>query len=281
MSEIKDYVTYARTFENYKWYKPLITLILTAIIYFIILGATLILFMAIFGESFFSGFGGYESFNNINASTVFSFITLILFAPSLYIASKILHDRPFNSYSSSHGGWRWKLYFKCLIVPFIIYMILTIISIATGDAGDGIIKFSAATLIIYLILIPLQCISEEYMYRGLLLQTLGSWLNIPIIAIIMQAIIFGLTHAYNSLGVVAIIFSGIVYGIIAWKANGLEASSAIHTINNLTVFITTGFGLSTVTSTASNIDFIIDIGITLLCGALMLYIGSKYKWFDE
>ena len=39
MSEtnIKDYITIGREFENYKWHKPLVTIILSAVIFFILI----------------------------------------------------------------------------------------------------------------------------------------------------------------------------------------------------------------------------------------------------
>ena len=52
---------------------------------------------------------------------------MVMFAPAIYIASKIVRDRPFSSYSSSHGGWNWKLYLKCLSIPFAIYYDVTIL----------------------------------------------------------------------------------------------------------------------------------------------------------
>ncbi|MBQ6099260.1 MAG: hypothetical protein IJL02_05285, partial [Methanobrevibacter sp.] len=55
--------------------------------------------------------GTYEGLNSA-LPIIISDLILIMFIPSLYLASKIVNDRPFSSYSSSRGGWNFKLYFK-------------------------------------------------------------------------------------------------------------------------------------------------------------------------
>ena len=140
---------------------------------------------------------------------------------------------------------------------------------------------SLITMILSLILIPAQCIAEEYVFRGILMQTLGSWFKIPILAIIIQAILFAIGHSYNSLGVISVGISGILYGFLVWRTNGLEASSAIHSINNLMGFYVVALGLSSISSTLTVLDFVMDIFITVLSVALVYYIGNKKGWFSE
>lgn len=65
---------------------------------------------------------GYEALISPMA-ILFSNLLIIIFIPSLYLASKVVKDRPFSSYSSSHGGWNAKLYFKAFIIPLIMYIL--------------------------------------------------------------------------------------------------------------------------------------------------------------
>ena len=58
----------------------------------------------------------------------------------------------------------------------------------SGPKGTN--HFSVLFLIITLIMVPLQCIAEEYAFRGLFMQSLGSWFNIPILAIVSLSISF-------------------------------------------------------------------------------------------
>ena len=225
--------------------------------------------------------GGYETLNTSDASVYYSYLSVAVFIPSLYLASKIVRDRPFSSYSSSRGGWNWKIYFKCLAIPIIIYVIYYAISLIINPESGASSEVSLVTVIIATILIPVQCIAEEYVFRGVLMQTIGSWFKIPILAIIIQAIIFAIGHTYDIKGVIAVFVSGIVLALLAWKSNGLEAGAAIHSINNLMSFYLVAFGLGSISSTVSIWDFAVDIIITVITALAVYYIGNKKDWFSE
>ena len=282
-NKFPDYVTFPRTFENYKWYKPLIRIVLVVILYLVFEAILTFVFQAIYGTNVLDSIarGGYETLNNSDASVYYSYLSMVMFAPAIYIASKIVRDRPFSSYSSSRGGWNWKLYFKCLSIPFAIYFVAFLISLFTSNNSGSNSHVSLMAIILSLIIIPAQCIVEEHVFRGILMQTLGAWFNNPILAIIIQAIIFAVVHSYNSIGVISIGISGIAYGLLSWRTNGLEASSAIHSINNFISFFTVAIGVSSISSTVSYTDFAIDITITLISVIALYYVGVKKGWFDE
>ncbi|WP_458405416.1 CPBP family intramembrane glutamic endopeptidase [Methanobrevibacter sp.] len=276
-----DYITYGRTFENYRWYKPILTILLTTILFILFNAILFAIGYFAYGESFLlQSMGTYESLNTINFATISSYLSLALALPSIYIASRIVRDRPFSSYSSSRGGWNWKMYFKCLIPAIIIFTLATIaIIISSGDVTINN-QFTIVSFIACLIVVPLQCIGEEHLFRGLLMQSIGSWVKIPVVAIIIQSVIFGMMHAYNSIGVVSIIISGLLYGWIAWKTNGIESSSALHTVNNVYVVMLAGFGLQQTSSTVTPENFILDIIIQITSVMLVYYIGKRYGWFE-
>ena len=286
MSEnnFSDFVTFPRTFEKYKWYKPLISLVLVLIVYFVFQIILLVVFNFIYGESVINGilFGGYETLNTSDASVYFSYISIAVFIPAIYIASKIVRDRPFSSYASSRGGWNWKLYFKCLLIPLVVYVVVNVASILIDkNPKTSTSQVSLITMVLSLILIPLQCIAEEYVFRGALMQALGSWFKIPILAIVIQAILFALLHSYDALGVVSIAISGVVFGLLAWRTNGIEAGAAIHSINNLMGFYIVALGLGSISSKVSITEFIVDVALTLISAAALYYIGNKKGWFSE
>ena len=83
------------------------------------------------------------------------------------------------------------------------------------------------------------------------------------------------------LGIVAVGISGVVYGLLAWRVSGLEAGSALHSINNLMSFFVVAFGLGSVSSAVSVWDFAVDIVITVISAFAIYYIGNKKDWFSE
>ena len=280
-NDISGYIDFPRTFEKYKWYKPILVLIVGLFIFLIFQLVLVFIFSAIYGWEFIMQItnGGYEVLNT-EGGQIFSDLGIIVLAPSLYLATKIVKDRPFSSYSSSRGGWNSKLYFKAFIIPFILYMIVGAIEVLI-EGPKGTKHFTILFFILCLILVPLQCIAEEYIFRGLFMQTLGSWFKIPILAIILQAVIFAVAHSYNSLGVFVIFISGLVFGFFAWKTNGIEVSAAIHTANNLCISLFVMFGLQSTSSTVQLNDTIIAVVFEILLLVIMYYVGKKTDWFGE
>ena len=279
--EISEYITFPKTFEKYRWYKPILVFIIGAIIFLILNLLLIAVFYAICGENIMVQLlhGRYEVMNS-EIGEIYSHLGVVIMLPSLYLANKIVKDRPFSSYSSSRGGWNTQLYLKAFIIPFILFLVVGIIeSVILGNGGNY--HFTMLFFIILLIVVPLQCIAEEYVFRGLLMQTLGSWFNIPLLAIILQAIIFGFTHGYNGIGNIGIIISGLVMGFLAWKVNGLEVSSAFHTANNLSFSLLVMFGIQSSTSTIQMADLIISTMGSVIFGILLFYIGKRSNWFGE
>ena len=223
--------------------------------------------------------GGIDGLNSA-IPIIFSDLLIFMFVPGLYLASKIVNDRPFSSYASSRGGWNFKLYLKALIIPLILFLIYQCIEIAV-IGGKGTPQFSILFLIVLFISVPLQSIAEEFMFRGILLQTLGSWFKIPVLAIVIQAIIFGLAHGYNSFGFFETVVMGLICGFFAWKTDGIEVCSAIHTANNFCVGFFVMLGLHTSTSSPQISTVLPVIVFEILLCVLLYYVGKKTSWFGE
>ena len=279
-NNMTEFISFPKTFEKYRWYKPILVFIIGLIIMLILQGIILVVFSAIYGENIIELFaGGYEVLNT-EWGEIVSDLSVIIMIPALYIATKIVRDRPFSSYASSRGGFNFKLYLKALIIPFIALVILQCLDIAI-NGPEGTYHFSILFLITSLILVPLQCIAEEYVYRGLIMQTFGSWFKIPVLAILLQSIIFTVSHGYNSLGLIEIFVSGIIFGFLTWKTNGIEVSSAIHTANNFSISLFIMFGLISATSSPTFNDVVISIVFDIILCAIMYYIIMKTDWFGE
>ena len=279
--KIADYITFPKTFENYRWYKPILVFILTLVIMFILGALVFGVFYLMAGFEFMQTIfkGGYEAFNSPLA-LLFTDLLIIIFIPALYLASKVIKDRPFSSYSSSRGGWNFKLYFKALIIPVIFYIIY--LAADTAIRGpEGTSNISIAFLVVLLISIPLQSIAEEYIFRGLIMQTLGSWFNMPVLVLVLQAIIFTFGHGYNTIGLFETLVTGLGYGFFAWKTNGLEIRSALHTANNFSLGLFVMLGLQATTSSPQLWDVAATIVFLIILFAVMYYVGEKTDWFGE
>lgn len=282
-----DFLTYPRRFSAYKWYKPLLVALLTvlfAAVFITMISIPIIAINVVSSQSLSSLFSGASGYDGMKIGTftdaVMGFAPIAVLIPALALAAKTVKDRPFSSYSSSRGGWNWKLFFKCLgISLFVVGIPVAFSNLLIG--GDGVNRFTVAGFIALLVLCPLQCAAEEYLFRAFVLQTIGSWFRIPILAIILSAILFAAGHPYNMVGVISVLYSGLLWSLMIRYTKGIEASTAAHIVNNLVFFCMMGWGMVTLSSATPLSDLIIGIIKDTLYFGVILWISRKYHWFDE
>ena len=283
------YVTYGRQFAAYRWYKPILVGLLFVIFYL------LLVVMLAFGLQLALGFSadgstnisqyistGYDDFNIIDwQGSLLNLGSVAVMMPALALAALVVRDRPFSSYSSARGGWSSRVFFRCLLVALIcVGLPIVLLGLIEGDHAP-VNKFTLISFVVLTLIGPLQCIAEEYVYRGLLMQTLGSWFRIPVIAVILQAAVFAASHPYNWIGKVEILISGLAFGLAAWIGRGVEASAALHVVNNMTIFYLVGLDLAKIGSETS-IESLIESAILYgLYTIAIFFISRKTKLFDS
>ena len=278
------YATFPRQFLSYRWFKPILVALLTGV-FMIVFQVILFLTAYIWSgdPNFANSFGDtYESMNIFTGpGALVEFGGIGVIVPALALATLIVRDRPFSSYSSSRGGWNWGGFVKCLGIAAALMGILTIVQFALSpeDIGAPTVQFSMASLVVCLLLIPLQCLAEEYLFRGFVLQTIGSWTKLPVVAVLVSAAVFAAGHAYNSIGLIAVFINGIVWAVLTLKTRGIEASSAMHIVNNLLCFGLTGFGLTEITSEVDVFSLVIDASTCIAFAVLVIVLDKKFGWF--
>ena len=280
-----DYLTYPREFITYRWFKPLLVLVLTTLFAYVGTFACITLSTALAGnntliENVMSGHY-YDSIDTYTpAGVILTLGSVAVILPALAIATRIVRDRPFSSYSTSRGGWKWPLFFKVFGVALVVYAVYLLINFALDpNQGSGVNQFTVAGAILCAILLPLQCMAEEYAFRGLIAQMVGSWFKVPVLGILVSSALFAAMHPYNVLGVLSTFATGVFFSLLAWRTGGLEASSAVHVVNNSIAFGLTGIGLTTITTDVTVASFITDIAVQAVILGAVLYLGKKYNWF--
>ncbi|XME02309.1 lysostaphin resistance A-like protein [Lachnospiraceae bacterium C1.1] len=282
-----DYITYSAKLEGYKWYKPILAMLLTGLFAFIFINIIVVIVVIIVindgmqvAEIMGMIRGGYDGFNTYTAwGAIYSCGTLASILPAMMIAGKILKWRPMSTYSSSRGGWDMKLFLKCLGISIVVVGIpIAVISYLTLEKTSGI-RFSPAGLILCTILTPLQCIAEEFLFRGILLQTLGGWIKKVLPAMIISAFFFMLCHPYSIAGRVEIMIAGVLLTVMVCLTNGLEASSASHVVNNTVLFYMSGLGFDTVHTEVAWVDVIHVIIIDGVYVLILYILTKKTDWF--
>ena len=274
-----DFPTYPRQFKAYRWYKPLLVGLLYFVFYLLLASLIYLITRLVFHTTVTGT--GYDSLDLYSAAGAFFNCSVeAAYIPAFLLAALIVKDRPFSSYLSSMGGWRWKTFAKTLAAGFVIFGIPTIIRfLLNGRAAD--VRLTAGGLFFLILLMPLLCVAEELLYRSYITQTFSSWFRLPIVGLIAQTIAFAAVHPYNRIGVISIAVSAVIYGLISIFSRGIESSSALHITNNLTELIMGGLGFGVLTANQSVSSVLLNAAFKILFLVFIIYADKKLHWFDE
>lgn len=285
-NKVPSYLPYQKQFTPYKWYKPLLAT-LVGIGFFMVFSVGLMIIGDIIATN--QGydlqklvFGGYDTLDAYTPlGAVLSLGGVAIMLPAVFLGNKIINARPVSSISSSRGGFDFAVFFKCFAAGLVLIALpMTILNLFTNENADTV-RFTVLGFILCTILVPLQCIAEEYVFRGQFMAMFGAWIKFPIIPIILQTILFAAAHPYNVIGVISVAVMGLILGICAYITNGLEASCALHIINNMIAFYFTGFGFGGITSEVQIVDLVFDVIICGLYLAFIIFADKKLGWFNR
>ena len=276
--EKHEYPTYGRQFNTYKWFKPIILAAVMGILYGLF---AIVLLFTLMGDAESHGLS-YTDLNFTDMrTTCYVLGTIVVAIPALFIATKIVRDRPFSSYTSARGGWNLKIFGVGLLVAAVTTFLPSLYLTAKSAGLKPKNEITAVALLVVLVLGSLQCIAEEYVFRGVLMQTIGSWVKIPVIAVLLQAAIFAFQHKYDVYGLLSVLISGVGFGLVAWITRGIEASCALHIMNNVPTFYFIGAGLASVSGKANTITVIYNLCTYGVFVLVMLVLKKKTHLFDE
>ncbi len=138
-------------------------------------------------------------------------------------------------------------------------------------------NFTIITFVVCLLLTMTQSFAEEYVYRGFLMQALGSWIKVPIIAIVLQSLFF-LHTQFDWIMMLVTLVIGLLFGFMAWYGKGLEISSAMHFSFNYILILSTGFTTGSFLPN-SNLDYLMYIVLPIIIIAIIIFMDYKFNWF--
>ena len=262
-SEEKEFTTFPATLETYAWYKPILIMIIAAIVSIALSFAALSIL-------------GLDPRSSTIINLVLSAVTIIILILGIYLGNRLIYKIPFTTQVAPVRKWNWGIYIKAFVIALIVYgIIMSFNFLASGAKVTS--NLPIALVILCLILPIFQGFGEEFLCRGLLMQTFGSWFKIPIVAIILQAAIFAVLHPYQLFSLISVLCTGLVYGLITWYCQGLEASSAMHAVNNIASFLAIGFGLQQGAggNASDSIAFLINVAIVVIPVVIVFYWTSS------
>ncbi len=218
---------------------------------------------------------------------------------SVALCNKFINGNSFLSLTTS----RSKVDFNRIFYSFFLWSSISAFMIALGyftAPENYIINFNLQPFlilaVIVIILIPIQTSAEEYLFRGYMMQSLGSIVRNRWFPLIATSIAFGLLHSANpeiaKFGNVVYIFyigSGLFAGIMTLMDEGMELALGWHAANNMTAALLvtadwTALQTHSVLKDISNPDIMplsdVLIPVLVFFPAILLIFAKKYEWTD-
>jgi membrane protease YdiL (CAAX protease family) len=165
--------------------------------------------------------------------------------PAVFGTVMLVQRRRPGSLSSVAGRLRWSWLWQCAGVAVVALALgqaaQALAMAATGESTSDLFgwagwgKFLPA-LIVIVLLVPYQAATEEYIFRGWILQAFGARLRNPVWGIVLGSVLFASLHGYSWAGLIDVFSFGALMGWLAVRTGGLEAPIALHVTNNMLAF---------------------------------------------
>ncbi len=254
-----------RAQPTYRWWRPLVAIVMTVVFFFAVSFAVAIPVLLVLFATGTIDFTDPASLSQDALLKVlapdmarpwtllFGLGSIILVLPLVPLALRIAGIRPTGvRVSILHSvlfrlRWGWLL--LTLGLSAVVWIVLVVAQLAIGVAGgEQIGQFTTdpttyvVSMLIVLLLVPVQAATEEYLYRGVLLQSIGAWLRWAPFGVGFSALLFAVSHSYDGWGLLQVGLMGIGFAIVTIRTGGLEAGIAFHTVNNIGSFALSGTG---------------------------------------
>ncbi|MGW8484540.1 CPBP family intramembrane glutamic endopeptidase [Microbacterium sp. NPDC055903] len=203
-------------------------------------------------------------------------LPLILMIPALLLASRMIEGRGVGLLSSVVGRIRWGWLGRTTLLALAVFAVYFAVTLAVAALTGQRFEFRAdhpgipLLLALVVLLIPFQAAAEEYVFRGYLMQLIGRWLKHPAFAILLPVPLFVFGHLYDVWGMLSVGVFAVVAAWLAWRTGGLEASIALHIVNNALIFGLGAFSLVDANASEGTPLDVLLTAVTLVAFALVV-----------
>ena len=297
-TEPLEYHRLLRGVQKYRWWKPLLIGLLTA--FFFLLFNLLIGF--IIGAVVFAIVPMSEAAGLLETLvlpdtqrpvTVLVGLTsvIVTMIPAVWLAYWIMGVKPASRVLSVALKLRWSLIGRTLWMSVLAIIIMNafgmIVAMFLPLEAEAIeptevdVQAALWSMLIVLLLVPIQAAAEEIIFRGAFMQVIGAWLKSPWLAILIPSVAFALAHAptYGVWGMASVGMMGLVAAFLTWRTGGLEAAISLHVVNNLFAFAIMSTGL--MGSTDQNDDGATPIGLIGQAVGFAFYVWITLRSFRK
>jgi len=248
-----------RALPRYRWWKPLVAVVLAGIYWVVLQSVWSVIFLVVgvltgtvsvtldqaqLIESV-TRFLSIETTDPLSVVAAVGGVATML--PAVWLAMLSVNLRPLSVLRSVRFRLRWRWMLLCLLPAVLI----TALSLAAGafllpaiGLSDPIgaptvpVGTFVVSAITFVIVTPVQAAAEEFGFRGLVQQAIGSWVKPAWIAILGSTVLFAAAHTqYFGWATLDVAVFGGVAAFLTWRTGGLEAGIALHAVNNTLAFL--------------------------------------------
>ncbi|TFV69558.1 CPBP family intramembrane metalloprotease [Blastococcus sp. CT_GayMR19] len=270
-------------------WRPAVGLLLLVVVYLV--AAVLTLVAGMIGLIVAEGAAFSESaLDDLSSPGVILVINLVtaVAIPVVWLVWAAAHGMRIGWSSSVLGRLRWRLlpWYTLLALGTVgvgICVSLVLSLSQEGDTGGPVASYGWLLVVVFLTT-PLQAAAEEYLFRGYLSQAVAGWVRRPMAGAVLAALVsgtlFSLVHLPPDLPSFLFYLSvGLAASAVVWLTGGLEAAIALHTVNNVVIFVLAGaLGedvLASAESTAGVPWF--DVALTLVAMAVFVALVARSR----
>ncbi len=235
---------------NYAWWKPVLGIVLVlvgvVVVAPLVLMPVLVLGVVLEGGPFWQSFERAATLESVGPASLL-YLNLVLGSSILvcWLVIRLLHRMRPRWLTSVVPKMRWKLFFIFVGISVVALVAQIVVSMLISGPGEGdltasVNEFTATTAVIGLVVLvttPFQAAGEEYVFRGYLMQALGSLTRSRWVALLATSTLFAVAHGVQNF---PLFFDRFMFGLIAgWlviRTGGLEAGIAMHILNNFFAF---------------------------------------------
>ncbi|MEU4490032.1 type II CAAX endopeptidase family protein [Streptomyces purpurascens] len=281
----------ARRTGRHRWWRPLLGAVL-------FLPSWLVLVLLLYAFSYALGTaagypelpdGGVDLGPLRNTALDLTYIAIAL--PLILLAVRWTERRPAGTLSSVTGRLRGRWLAWCLLAALLPVTLLALTTTFLPDDGSASGESTAwvgwqsflISLTILAVFVPVQAAAEEYVFRGWLTQAAGAFLRSPWFAVLPQAALFATAHGWGTTwGFIDLLLFGLVAGWLTIRTGGLEATIALHVLNNLLAFGVSAAVVDGLSSddTAADAPWqlaLADMATVLLYAAIILRMARRHR----
>jgi uncharacterized protein len=228
--------------------------------------------------------------------TLFLILSSFVFAMfGVYLVIKNIHSQTMLSITTSRSKVDWNR----VLFSFSIWSVFTILSTLTfyfSNPSDFVINFKPIPFVILVVigtlLIPIQTSTEEYVFRGYLMQGFANLAKNKWFPLIMTSVIFGAMHISNpevsKIGNIVLVYyigTGLLLGIITLMDEGMELALGFHAANNLVsaLLVTSDWSafqthsiFKDISEPSTGLDVILPV--VIIYPILLFIFSKKYNW---